>query len=531
MSLEGFSKRGMELGNDPEHIKETKIDLKQQYLKEVQRLALAKMKNDLLFEGRLGAAIRHLNSSGLNVTREKFLKDIQQEINRQNTGFDFNDEELVSQIEQQTVKENEQTIEGLKNDLGNIFDTPISYQESTPVNKGGTIPREPAISPVQRTESTSLNSKQPQTQNQEAKATKKKELDELLDNFLNNKFNFRAIYNELLRIYSFFNINYNDNHVDRLNNRLNQNAIYEIKDDMKKIYELAKLEINNLSVSTAELEVARNKLDKWTEKLKSTNPKDKILCFRDIELFDSFEIPNISKHYNLQEDINKINDKINSNEEENLMNAYISIKNLDEFYSDLLKFNDRYDLEIKLNELISKISKELLEKMSPITPTPDPTNPNNPKPTNPPLQASVELENPKLKGESILNSYGEKLYFELLSQKNKIDNYKEYVSVGFNYFVNKYRDKLKELDNIEETFENINKYVNIYKDLVNIKILFGNSLDELRSNVIDEMIQRMKPQTDIYIKQIKQQQELERQKEEEMRMRSNYDDNEMGRTI
>ena len=68
-----------------------------------------------------------------------FEKDIQQEINRQNTGFDFNDEELASQIEQQTVKENEQTIEGLKNDLGNIFDTPISYQESTPVNKGGTI--------------------------------------------------------------------------------------------------------------------------------------------------------------------------------------------------------------------------------------------------------------------------------------------------------------------------------------------------------------------------------------------------------
>lgn len=29
MSLEGFSKRGMELGNDPERINETKNDLRQ----------------------------------------------------------------------------------------------------------------------------------------------------------------------------------------------------------------------------------------------------------------------------------------------------------------------------------------------------------------------------------------------------------------------------------------------------------------------------------------------------------------------
>ena len=48
MSLEGFSKNGMELGNNPEQINETKNDLRQQYLAAIKRLALQKLKNDLL---------------------------------------------------------------------------------------------------------------------------------------------------------------------------------------------------------------------------------------------------------------------------------------------------------------------------------------------------------------------------------------------------------------------------------------------------------------------------------------------------
>ena len=63
MSLEGFSKRGMELGNNPEDINETKNDLRQQYLSAIKRLALDKMKNDILFEGKLGATIRNLSST------------------------------------------------------------------------------------------------------------------------------------------------------------------------------------------------------------------------------------------------------------------------------------------------------------------------------------------------------------------------------------------------------------------------------------------------------------------------------------
>ena len=50
MSLEGFSKKGMELGNSPEQINETKNDLRQQYINAIKKLALQKMKNDLLFE-------------------------------------------------------------------------------------------------------------------------------------------------------------------------------------------------------------------------------------------------------------------------------------------------------------------------------------------------------------------------------------------------------------------------------------------------------------------------------------------------
>ena len=49
MSLEGFSKKGMELGNSPEQINETKNDLRQQYLNAIKKLALQKMRNDLYF--------------------------------------------------------------------------------------------------------------------------------------------------------------------------------------------------------------------------------------------------------------------------------------------------------------------------------------------------------------------------------------------------------------------------------------------------------------------------------------------------
>lgn len=39
-------------------------------------------------------------------------------------------------------------VDGLKNNLGIIFDSPVTVQEQRPINIGGTFPREPAISPV-----------------------------------------------------------------------------------------------------------------------------------------------------------------------------------------------------------------------------------------------------------------------------------------------------------------------------------------------------------------------------------------------
>lgn len=92
MSLEGFSKKGMELGNDPEGIRETKNatdNLHTEYLNSIKRLALTKMKNDFMFEGQLGAVMRRLTSLGFNVTRESILKDIQTEINKQQLDFNL----------------------------------------------------------------------------------------------------------------------------------------------------------------------------------------------------------------------------------------------------------------------------------------------------------------------------------------------------------------------------------------------------------------------------------------------------------
>ena len=58
-------------------------NIKQQYLNAVKRLALDKIKNDLLFEVKLGTAMKNLSSMGLNVSKESMLKDIEREVNRQ----------------------------------------------------------------------------------------------------------------------------------------------------------------------------------------------------------------------------------------------------------------------------------------------------------------------------------------------------------------------------------------------------------------------------------------------------------------
>lgn len=151
MSLEGFSKRGMELGSNPEKIKETNNDVKSQYLKTIKSLALQKMKNDILFNGSLVAAIRRLSSLGLDVSRENMLKDIQKEIYSQSQSLDIDSlifsQEIVSPIigkqSTETPMQVSQDVEKLKANMTNIFESQV--EETKPINMSGTIPREPAM--------------------------------------------------------------------------------------------------------------------------------------------------------------------------------------------------------------------------------------------------------------------------------------------------------------------------------------------------------------------------------------------------
>ncbi len=153
MSLEGFSKKGMELGNNIEGINETKNNLHQQYLSAIKRLALDKMKNDILFEGKLEATMRNLSSSGLNISRENLLKDIQKEIGKQRMGFDLEaDFSIATPSIDIPSYDTSSQIDQLKNNLGNLFES-APVQEQRTINVSGLIPREPAIQSTMISES------------------------------------------------------------------------------------------------------------------------------------------------------------------------------------------------------------------------------------------------------------------------------------------------------------------------------------------------------------------------------------------
>lgn len=102
-------------------------DLKDRYLKEVKKLALEKMKNDILFEGKLNSIMRNLTSLGLNITRESLLRDIEKEIRNQQLDFGSSS---ISYSNSNVDKE----LEALKSNLGNIFESsPQLVQEQKPV--------------------------------------------------------------------------------------------------------------------------------------------------------------------------------------------------------------------------------------------------------------------------------------------------------------------------------------------------------------------------------------------------------------
>ena len=144
-------------GIDQEYIRKTEKkeikydDLKDRYLKEVKKLALEKMKNDILFEGKLNSIIRNLTSLGLNITRESFLRDIEKEIRNQQLDFGSSS---ISYSNSNVDKE----LEALKSNLGNIFESsPQLVQEQKPVFQ--TISKAPSKKPafgVQSSRETSL---------------------------------------------------------------------------------------------------------------------------------------------------------------------------------------------------------------------------------------------------------------------------------------------------------------------------------------------------------------------------------------
>lgn len=129
-------------GIDQEYIRKTENqeikydDLKDRYLKEVKKLAVEKMKNDILFEGKLTSIMRSLTSLGLNITRESFLRDIEKEIRKQQLDFGSSSISYFNST-------NDKELETLKSNLGNIFESsPQLVQEQQPVFQ--TIFKEPS---------------------------------------------------------------------------------------------------------------------------------------------------------------------------------------------------------------------------------------------------------------------------------------------------------------------------------------------------------------------------------------------------
>ena len=124
-----------------EGLNETKNDLKQQYMNEIKKLALQKMKNYILFEEILQATIRKFSSLGLDVSRESILKDIQNEIYLQNQGYNLNVDEILQDLptivaNNQQVREPvdyQSDIDQLKNNMNRII--PNQFNERIIVNQ------------------------------------------------------------------------------------------------------------------------------------------------------------------------------------------------------------------------------------------------------------------------------------------------------------------------------------------------------------------------------------------------------------
>ncbi len=113
MNLEGFSKKGMELGNNHEGIKETENDVMKNYMSTVRMYALNKMRNGTVPEFLITMAAEKYSSQGLNVTKESLLEDIEREIRRQRIENEFSfDSPSIDKIPK---KKSDEELEAIKN--------------------------------------------------------------------------------------------------------------------------------------------------------------------------------------------------------------------------------------------------------------------------------------------------------------------------------------------------------------------------------------------------------------------------------
>lgn len=148
-SWEGISNGGEIYGSQTN----MQSDLERNYLNTVKMLALEKLKHGLLFEGMFNASITRLSSLGIEISKEKLMRDIQKEMLMQeiqkemempSINLDFDYEQ--SRVSTDTNDDVRNQVNWLRNNLGNIF-------ESAPIKQGNSmakssLPRESTIQVV-----------------------------------------------------------------------------------------------------------------------------------------------------------------------------------------------------------------------------------------------------------------------------------------------------------------------------------------------------------------------------------------------
>ena len=82
--MNNYSMKGNDLGEDPNVVMTEKHqDFDKQYNNIIKELAKLKRRQNNMFNGILGAKITKLSSLGYEISREKILKDIEKEMNKQ----------------------------------------------------------------------------------------------------------------------------------------------------------------------------------------------------------------------------------------------------------------------------------------------------------------------------------------------------------------------------------------------------------------------------------------------------------------